>query len=330
MNFHRKAIPRIQKLGERIKRTRRKKQISLAKMESLTKIRSRYIEALERGEYDNLPGDIYIKGFLRKIARVLHMDEARLIGLYLTEIRGKPRHLSLDVMKGISEARFVITPKMIFIFLGIAAFLLLGGYLWYQISGFAAAPTLKIAKPVKEDLIVKTDHLIIAGTTDPGTNLTINGQVVPIDLNGQFFEDIKLKNGLNQITLIAANKIGKEISKTIKALAKIPDKNSKIAGTKNKLPLFLIIEIGPSSSWVSIDVDGKRLYQGIMVADTSQEFVAQKEIILTSGNAGSTKVNLNGHDLGILGEEGKMIENVKYDQNTLTSLKKGEYGQKKS
>ena len=328
MNFRHKIIPRIQSLGERIKRTRRKKKISLVKMEGLTKIRSRYIEALEKGEYEKLPGDIYIRGFLRKIARVLHMDEARLIGLYLTETQGKDRKKTpLDIMKGLPQARFIITPKWIFVFFTILSVFIIGGYIWYQISGFAAAPTLNIDKPAKEDLIVKTDQINVSGVTDPGSNLTINGQAIPVDLNGRFSEVVKLKEGLNQIVISAANRIGKEVTKNIKILAKIPSKNLNVAGAKNKLPLFLILKVGPSSSWVSIDIDGRTIYKGVMVANTSQEFVAQKEIVLSAGNAGSTQVYLNGNDLGALGEEGKNVAEIKYNIDTLKLIEKGEYGQ---
>jgi transcriptional regulator with XRE-family HTH domain len=310
----------MQTLGEKLKKVRQRKQISLPKMESLTKIRSRYIAGLEKGEYEKLPGDIYVKGFLRKIARVLRMDETKLIDLYLTETKGKAKKLSLDVMKGLSEAKFIITPKMIFTFLGILTVFIIGGYFWYQIAGFAAAPTLTIEKPAEEDLIIKSDQILVAGTTDPGTNLTINDQSISVDLNGHFSEVVQLKDGLNQINLVVANRIGKEVSKMIKVLVKSPAKNLKIAGAKNNLPLYLIVKVSPSSAWLSIEIDGKNIYQGVMLANTSQEFVAKKKIIITSGNAGSTHVYLNSNDLGVLGEEGKLVKDIQYNLATLTNI----------
>lgn len=318
--FKSKKIPRMQTLGEKLKKVRQRKQISLPKMESLTKIRSRYIAGLEKGEYEKLPGDIYVKGFLRKIARVLRMDETKLIDLYLTETKGKAKKLSLDVMKGLSEAKFIITPKMIFTFLGILTVFIIGGYFWYQIAGFAAAPTLTIEKPAEEDLIIKSDQILVAGTTDPGTNLTINDQSISVDLNGHFSEVVQLKDGLNQINLVVANRIGKEVSKMIKVLVKSPAKNLKIAGAKNNLPLYLIVKVSPSSAWLSIEIDGKNIYQGVMLANTSQEFVAKKKIIITSGNAGSTHVYLNSNDLGVLGEEGKLVKDIQYNLATLTNI----------
>lgn len=198
MRFRRKSIRKAQTLGERIKRVRHKKRISLSKMEGLTKIRSRYIEAIERGEYQMLPGDIYIKGFLKTIAKVLNMDGNNLIGLYKEETSGKEyKNTIFDRMKGITEAKFIITPKLIFIFFGIMIIFLIGGYFWYQVSGFAAAPELNLTKPGKEDITTNSDEIIVSGTTDPGTLLSINNQAITIDLEGNFSEIIKLKSGVN-------------------------------------------------------------------------------------------------------------------------------------
>lgn len=321
MKFRRETIRKTQTLGERIKRVRRKKKISLAKMEGLTKIRSRYLEAIERGEYQRLPGDIYVKGFLRTIAKTLNMDGVKLVNLYQEEIRGtKDQKTVLDRMRGITEAKFIITPKIIFIFFGLLAVFLIGGYFWYQVSGFAAAPELSLAKPTKEDFTTKSDEIAVAGTTDPGTTLTINDQPIKIDLDGNFSENIKLKSGVNQIVIVAKNKIGKQVTKTIKVLSKAPETQKQILGSKNSKLLNFIVEIGPNPAWISIDIDGKNIYQGIILANTSQEFVAKKEIILTTGNAGSTHVYLNGNDLGVVGDEGQYIENQKYN---LSQIKKG-------
>jgi len=323
MGFRRKNIRKAQTLGERIKRVRHKKRISLSKMEGLTKIRSRYIEAIERGEYQSLPGEIYIKGFLKNIAKVLNMDGDNLIGLYKEETRGKKQKDTIfDRMKDVTEAKFIITPRLIFIFFGIMIIFLIGGYFWYQVSGFAAAPNLSLTKPTEEDITTKSNEIVISGTTDPGTILTINDQAITIDLEGNFNEVIKLKSGVNQIVVSATNKIGKEVVKTIKVLSKAETPKKHILGEKDSTSIVLILEIAPNPAWISIDIDDKNIYKGIILAKSSQEFIAKKEIVLTSGNAGSTHVYLNGNDLGFLGEEGELIKDIKYDLSTLNKIKK--------
>lgn len=295
-------------------------------MESLTKIRSRHLKALERGEYDCLPGHIYIKGFLRTCARVLKMDSDKLIALYRAESNLTESNNSiLDRMKGIREAKFVLTPKWLFVFFGVIVIFVIAGYLWYQVSGFAAAPALQLKKPTEEDFTTKQDQVIVEGSTDVGAMVDINEQPITTDLEGNFSERIKLKDGINQIIVTARNKIGREKSLAIKILAKIPQAKKSVLGVKKNQALILIINVKSDPAWISVDVDEKNIYKGIMLADTSQEFVAKKEIVINSGNAGSTYVYLNGNNLGVLGKKGELIKNKKYDLSILAEIKKGEY-----
>ena len=57
-------------LPERLYAARERKGVDLYRAERDTKIRARYLAALERGEYGELQGDVYTKGFLRNYALV--------------------------------------------------------------------------------------------------------------------------------------------------------------------------------------------------------------------------------------------------------------------
>ena len=59
--------------------------MDLARVERDTKIRERYLSALERGEYRELPGAVYTKGFLRNYGAYLGLDPEYLIDLYRLE-----------------------------------------------------------------------------------------------------------------------------------------------------------------------------------------------------------------------------------------------------
>ena len=55
----------VHKLGEVLRAAREAKGVDLARVERDTKIRERYLVALEAGDYRDLPGSVYTKGFLR-------------------------------------------------------------------------------------------------------------------------------------------------------------------------------------------------------------------------------------------------------------------------
>ena len=73
------------KLGEVLRTAREARFIDLARVERDTKIRTQYLSALERGDYRDLPGGVYAKGFLRNYGLYLGLDPEYLIDLYRLE-----------------------------------------------------------------------------------------------------------------------------------------------------------------------------------------------------------------------------------------------------
>jgi cytoskeleton protein RodZ len=68
--------------GERLKREREMREVSLKEVTSATRIGPRFLEALENEEWDKLPGGIFNRGFVRSIARYLGLDEENLLAEY--------------------------------------------------------------------------------------------------------------------------------------------------------------------------------------------------------------------------------------------------------
>lgn len=60
--------------GEYLKREREYRHITLDEVSQATKIRKYYLDAIERDEYNLLPGDSYLKGFVRSYAKYIGID----------------------------------------------------------------------------------------------------------------------------------------------------------------------------------------------------------------------------------------------------------------
>ncbi|HKS77022.1 MAG TPA: RodZ domain-containing protein [Terriglobales bacterium] len=73
----------MESFGARLKREREKKNISLDDISLSTKIGTRLLRALEEEHFDQLPGGIFNKGFVRAYARCLGMDEDQAVADYL-------------------------------------------------------------------------------------------------------------------------------------------------------------------------------------------------------------------------------------------------------
>src|SRR3954469_5402205 len=68
------ATEPLPRLSERLYAARERKGVDLYRAERDTKIRARYLAALERGDDTDLPGAVYTKGFLRNYALYLGLD----------------------------------------------------------------------------------------------------------------------------------------------------------------------------------------------------------------------------------------------------------------
>jgi len=322
MRFKIKKIPSLKmSIGERLKRARRRKRLSLEQIEEITKVRKRYLEDIEKNRFDNLPSDVYAKGFLFKYAQAVGVDPKEIVDLFMQD-RGledsskNPGQLEDLPQKGIKYPKIMITPKLAVTLISIILFLGFFGYIFLEVKNFAKAPGLEISKPTSTEMNVNSSSLEVAGKTDPGASVFINGQPIDIDLSGNFTEEIRLGNGINEINIKAKNKTNKETDKSYIISAKLPEivvtnPQGTVLGTQTKV-IDLQIEVNPNPVWLSVDVDGNRVFEGVMLKGTSQEFKAETSIVLNCGNAGSTRIILNGKDWGILGKEGEVKKGIKY------------------
>jgi cytoskeleton protein RodZ len=74
----------LESFGARFKQERERQQMTLDQVAAATKIGARMLKALEDEHFDQLPGGIFNKGFVRAYARHLGMDEEQAIADYLT------------------------------------------------------------------------------------------------------------------------------------------------------------------------------------------------------------------------------------------------------
>lgn len=66
-------------IGSTLREARMRARIDISEVEARTKIRAKYLRALENEEWDLLPGDIYVKSFLRTYGDFLGLDSRLLI-----------------------------------------------------------------------------------------------------------------------------------------------------------------------------------------------------------------------------------------------------------
>ncbi|MBX4188198.1 MAG: DUF4115 domain-containing protein, partial [Candidatus Doudnabacteria bacterium] len=186
------------------------------------------------------------------------------------------------------------------------------GYVASQIRSVLAPPLLELQEP-GGDITVQGNSLVVSGRAEVGADVTINDQIVLLDRNGNFTEGLILSPGLNVVEIKARNKFDRESSVSRRINAEIPQ-NTVIAPTA---PVTVTIEVGPESAWIYLEADGVVVQRGTMLPKSVKTVTASEEILLTSANAGSTKVIYNSKDLGLMGRSGEVIRNVEFTATPL-------------
>jgi hypothetical protein len=76
------------RIGSDLRRARTRRETDLGEVEAATRIRARYLSAIENEEWDVLPGGFYTRGFIRTYASYLGLDGDRLAEDYRREVEG--------------------------------------------------------------------------------------------------------------------------------------------------------------------------------------------------------------------------------------------------
>lgn len=69
-------------IGSRLRQQREKKKLNLEKIAEELKIRPQYLEALEKDQFELLPGKLYQRSFLKAYAQFLNLDQDRILKMF--------------------------------------------------------------------------------------------------------------------------------------------------------------------------------------------------------------------------------------------------------
>jgi len=298
--------------GDRLRREREMRGVTLDEIAESTKISRRSLEALEEENFDLLPGGIFNKGFVRAYARYLGIDEEQAVADYVAA-RQEPvpseDQFPLEIHEDKDERRPPLNEKKSFLPLILAVIALVVGvagwtYWTKHKSQFShvnaeqekpAAPassnpapvTLASSTPQAQATLAATpagsasstpetpDQQKTTNPTDPGSSSS-EKQAASTDKTDKGSTKPELKNTASVLPELKPES-GKSFKVSIKA---------------------------HEDSWYSVQRDGEPAVEGILKADKHKDFKAKQELVLKIRNAGGVEVSHKGKALGSLGEQG--------------------------
>jgi len=213
MAFRRKKISQVKTVGYRLKKARQREGLTLEQAEDQTKVRIKYLQAIESDNWKIFPNKIYVLGFIRRYARFVGYDEEKILeefkqefGEYKTQVRKPQKKRWID--------EIVITPKLLVGIISSIVVLAVIGYIIFSVRLISKPPQIEILSPIVEAVTDK--DITIEGKTSQSAVVEINGQLVSVDERGYFLQKVSLNEGVNNFKIISKNRIGRENTKELK------------------------------------------------------------------------------------------------------------------
>lgn len=194
------------KAGQRLKEERLKQGLTLDEVSQNTKIRKTFLEAIEKSEYEKLPASTFAQGFVRNYTQFLGLPENEVIPLFRREFdeervfRVLPEGVATDFpVSRIKKSQLILIPLL---------FLIVIFYLVFQYKDAIVNPSVNVISP-KENQIVSTNLVSVAGSTSPENVVFINNFPVSVDENGNFKKFVSVFPGKALITIKIVNRFNK-------------------------------------------------------------------------------------------------------------------------
>jgi cytoskeleton protein RodZ len=259
--------------GERLKRERELREVTLQEITSATRIGPRFLEALENEEWDRLPGGVFNRGFVRSIARYLGLDEEALLGEYDLAHGAQvppPEEVPQPKKKPLSRWKPVL---LVLLLLVVIAGAIYGGILAWK--HYAARSSVKEA-PEPSPPALAQPSLPEASPPQPSLSQPASPQPTP--------------------PLVPT---AVEIPATQPRLPIKPNLPAKIVHG----PLDLLVSVS-SATHLLVLVDGRVAFYDEVHAGQNLQFTAEDGFEVTAANSGAVLLEMNGQVMPPLGAPG--------------------------
>ncbi len=270
-------------IGDRLKSAREARGLSLDDVEAVTRIRRRYLEALEEEAFDRLPGSAYVRGFLKSYASYLGLPADEVASMCPPlhaapiTVRASPSDVRITPVTRRSRARRLVIGASFMLVCGAVAI----AYIFYsQVRQFVETrePSLQSGAPASSPAAPPSPSPPFSGGAiqppstgaappspagSAGESATANPSQVPVA------EAQAAPPGAGPVTVAA---------------------------------------VATDRSWVRAVADGVTVFEGFLSAGDQQVWQAKRQLTLRIGNASAISLTVNGRPVGRLGNPGDVVD----------------------
>ncbi len=318
--------------GSYLKHERELRGVPLDEIAQSTKISIRFLRALEESRFEDLPGEVFVKGFIRSYGQAIGSNVDELLAAYL-ESSGKRQDTETSNTATFSQTeeeppqhRFGFPVKAVLGF-GAALLVIVGGVYWItsekgdhagqsqrtqlstpsivdnslpEVNGEAKSTASKEANASlseAESPNPKSNPAATAGSSEPPVRLSPNDTSAEAT-GGQ--ETIK-----NTVTVSENDAIIKDLQDQIVPKPMEPSAEMAMGDSS----WSLVIQVN-ENAWFNLRIDDQRDQDFILPPGGSKTIQAKIAIVMTIGNRRATQLILNGQQLDLPESPDNVIRNL--------------------
>lgn len=306
----------MESIGEFFKQVRETKGLTIEEVASKTRIRTDFVKALEDGNFAKLPDQVFARGFVRSYARSLGLDEDDAIhrfvqsaGAYYDKQDERER---LKVRQAEEERKRQANRKAVAVAIGIAILTLIfllsreqSSLLVRRSSSDLPASASKRAGPPtsesqdappsqKAEPVPPAPKAKSSESPSVSAKVNVGSPVGPVD------GPASTASAVPELSAPAPSSLGSD--------GPLGGISLEGAGaTDGQLALDLE---ATELSWVVVQIDGGSPQEALLRPGEKARWKGQDQFILTLGNAGGVKAELNGKPQKPFGPSGKVARDI--------------------
>jgi len=278
--------------GEALRQAREARGLTRSDVAQMLKLSVRQIEAIEEEHFDKLPGQAWVRGFVRNYARYLDLDPAPLLSRLEPRTPVDPR---LDLESNAegtvpAEPNGYKSPSAFPALLALVVLVIVGLIFWY--SGFGmrkheaplaanSAPSAESSEPAFPP--VSEDTAVVTAQVEPTADAS--QPVVPA-----------VQASAPVTAVAAASKpVAPQTAQSAPSAAKPVAAQSAVVASEGQQSLEFTFE---EDAWVEVrDASGKIIYSRLNKAGETQQVLGKAPLALVVGNAHAVKLRYMGKDV---------------------------------
>jgi cytoskeleton protein RodZ len=289
----------LESFGALLKRERERRKITLDDVSTATKIAPRFLVALEGDEFDQLPGGIFNKGFVRSYARHLGLDENKTIADFVAasapvvpEAPQEDTPVLASLADHVPQSRIKAKSGNDGLPWGMFALALLVFAFGFSLWGFHS----------REKSPRRMTAVLPPATPSPSAPpLAIEPEIA--------------KSSAPETASAPSQPPAPESSADSSATA-VPETTPPV--TADNAGEFQVLVKARENSWVTITADGKQIVKDTLSAPEEKSVAARSKVVIKTGNVGALDISFNGKKLASQGRVNQ-VRTLTFDPTGLKS-----------